>query len=40
MLKHKVEIYIPRNTDEQEMAMKNAFVTFCQKFGGATVVAG
>lgn len=37
MLAHKVEIYIPRNTDEQEMALKNVFIAFCQRFGGGSV---
>lgn len=38
MHNHKIEIYIPRNTNEQELTMTAVFESFCQKFGGATVI--
>lgn len=37
MLKHKVEIYIPMNTPEQEQVLYRVFKQFCIEFGGATI---
>lgn len=37
MLKNKIEIYVPSNTETQKRVVQNVFKTFCKAFGGATV---
>lgn len=37
MLKHKIEIYVPMNTPEQEKVLYKVFEQFCIEFGGATI---
>ena len=37
MLKHRVEMYVPMNTTEQERELEKVFKLFCETFGGATV---
>ena len=37
MLKHRVEMYVPMNTTEQEKELEEVFKLFCETFGGATV---
>lgn len=38
VLRHKIEIYIPVNTKEQQHAFDQVFKAFATKFGGATAL--